>query len=162
MVYYFKSAGLWKNSYEITDSSGQDYGSLTYNIWQSKAAIELGSDTTTIYSEKWYSSNRTIAVNGEEVASVGFKLFKFKPEVHITYKGRLFIMKSIDNWYRKFGLFMENQPDIEIGQVRKKNMWGTGFETEMPDYIDLWFQASLVSLVITFEMLMTPSAMVGR
>jgi len=146
-MYLFKTDNLWGTNYAIT--RGQEtHGSVHYNYWKGSASIKIKGDEVSVSSKKWYSSSKVITQHDEKVGHADFKMFSFKPRIIVEYKGHQFILKTRDIWQKQYDVYFGDE-STPIGKIHKKGWFGYTYESQMPESVELWFQAVMVSLLIT-------------
>lgn len=147
VMYTFKSANIWSTKFDVI--SGQDVlGNIAYSTFMSSANIRIGEDEVVVASKKWYSTKKIITQNGEQTGSASFKMMSFKPRIEIEYRGHMFVLRATDMWQRHYDVYLSDK-NTPIGSINKRGIFFNAYDADFPESVELWFQAVMVTLLIT-------------
>ena len=146
-MYIFKPDNMWSTAYRI-ERDLSPCGTITHNLWSSTYSIVIENEEVIIKSRKWYSSDKIILQNGVQVGSATFKTFKLRPTIQLEYKDRLFELKSQGGWGCTYDLFLSGS-EKPFGSIKRSGVLTKTFESNLPDQVELWFQAVLVGLLLS-------------
>jgi hypothetical protein len=149
-MYTAKSENCWGSKFTILDQEGAEAGIISYNMWNSEATVVVGGKSAVVKNQSWYSQNRIIFENGKEVGRADIKLFSFKPRAEVTYKTAAFTIQAVNSWMTVFELRMKGS-DRPLGTISKKGVLSTSYVMDIEQPVELWFQAVLVTLLITIQ-----------
>lgn len=148
-MYVFRNTNFWATQIGIFRNN-EEVGKIRYSHFNRSAEIIIDQSVVEVNSTRWFSTSKVIMQNGEETGNASFKMMSFKPRIEVWYRRRLFILRAADMWHRKYDVYLGGQ-DIPIGSISKKGWFMNTYESELPGSVDLWFQAVMVTLLITLS-----------
>ncbi|MCH8567462.1 MAG: hypothetical protein LAT67_04335 [Balneolales bacterium] len=150
----FKSDNFMGSRYQIYRDEA-NAGQLLYNHWKGSAQVLTDAGEVAIKPKSLMSTDRIISLNDEIVGNAAFNLWKWKAEIRVTLNGSSFLMKAKDSWMRNYEVFFEReQGSIKAGEIKISGIFTYTYNTDFTDQVKPWFQAVLVSLIITKYSLM--------
>ncbi|MCH8556563.1 MAG: hypothetical protein LAT84_02015 [Balneolia bacterium] len=148
-MYVFRNTNFWATQIGIFRNN-EEFGKIHYSHFRGNAEIIIDQSVVNVKSRRWYSTKKVITQNGEETGNASFRMMSFKPRIEVQYRGHLFTLRAANMWQRRYDVYLEGQ-NKPIGSISKKGWFLNSYESELPESVDLWFQAVMVTLLITLS-----------